>query len=67
MKGSIIAIGTTSAPYFSISVGTSEPGIQHNLLETFAVLPLEIAYERIVSFPLGETICFKTISHILQN
>ena len=44
----------------SISVGTSEPGIQHNLLETFAVLPLEIAYERIVSFPFGETIYFKT-------
>ena len=60
MKGGIITIGTTSAPHFSISVRARKSGIQHNLLETFAIFSLEITYERIVSFPFGETIYFKT-------
>lgn len=67
MKSSIITISTTPASYFSISIRARKPRIQHNLLETFAIFSLEITYERIVSFPLGETIYFKTFRHILQN
>jgi hypothetical protein len=61
MEGCIVAVGTSSAAYLSVTVRTCESGIKHDLLKTLAILALEIPYERIVSFPFRETIFFKIL------
>ena len=60
MEGCIVAIGASAATDFSITVRTGEPSIQHYLLKTFAVSLLEIADKRIISFPIWETVFFKS-------
>jgi hypothetical protein len=60
MKGSIVTICTSASTYFTISIRARKASIQHNLLETFAIFPLEITDERIISFSLRETVFLKS-------
>ena len=60
VKCSIVAIGTATASDLAVTVGTGKSGIEDNLLETLAVFPLEIADERIVSFPVREAVFFES-------
>ena len=61
MESRIVAICASSPSDFSVSVGTGESRIKNDLLQTLAILPLEISYKRIIPLPVRETIFFKTI------
>ena len=61
MKGCIVAIGTSASSYLSITIRAGEACIQHNFLKTLAVSLLEITDERIISFPVWESVFFKII------
>jgi hypothetical protein len=45
MEGCIITVCTSATAYLAISIRARESRIQHNLLESFAVFPLEISDE----------------------
>ena len=45
MEGCIITVCTSATAYLTISIRARESRIQHNLLESFAVFPLEISDE----------------------
>jgi hypothetical protein len=60
MECRIVAISTASSADFPIAVRTCKSGIQHNFLQTLAILALEIPDKRIISLPVRETIFFKT-------
>ena len=59
VKGCIVAICASSSSYLSVSVRAGEAGIKHNLLQAFAIFPLEIADKGIISFPVRESVFFK--------
>ena len=56
---SIVAICASAASHLPVSVRAGEASIEYDLLESFAVLPFKVSYERIISFPFWETIFFK--------
>jgi hypothetical protein len=61
MESGIVAVGTSPATYLSVAVRTRESRIEHNLLQTLPILAFEIPYERVVPFPIRETIFFKIL------
>jgi hypothetical protein len=67
MESGVVAICTSAASHLSVPVGTGEAGVENYLLETFPILPLEVPYERIVSFPFRETYIFYFWQHGRKN
>ena len=55
VEGGIVAIGASSPSCRPVPVGACESRIQHYLLQTLPVLPLEISHKGIVTFPFRET------------
>ena len=62
VKCCVVAIGTSPTSHLSVAVGAGKSRIQHNLLQTLPIFPLEISHERIISFPIRETVLLKHIS-----
>ena len=62
VKCCVVAIGTSPTSHLSVAVGAGKSGVQHNLLQTLPIFPLEISDERIISFPIRETVLLKHIS-----
>ena len=62
VKCCVVAIGTSPTSHLSVAVGAGKSSVQHNLLQTLPIFPLEISHERIISFPIRETVLLKHIS-----
>jgi hypothetical protein len=67
MEGGIVTVGAPSPADLAVTVRAGEAGVQHYLLQTLAIFPLEITDKGIISFPIGETVFRKIICHIAQN
>ena len=63
MEGRIVAVCASAATDLAITVWACESGVQHNLLQALAVLPLEIADKGIVSFAVRESVFFEAVIH----
>ena len=63
MKCCIIAIGTSASSNLAVSIRACKASVKHNLLQALAVLPLEIADKRIISFAVREYVFFEAVIH----
>ena len=67
VEGRIVAVCTSSTSDLSVSVRASEPCVEHNLLQTLAVFPLEVSHEGVVSLTVRETVFFKLLKEYKFN
>ena len=66
MEGCIVAIGTASPTDLTVSVRAGESCVQHYLLQTLAIFPLEISDKGVIPLAIGETVFLKSLGHIMQ-
>ena len=64
VESGIVTVGAPSPADLAVTVRAGEAGIQHYLLQTLAIFPLEITYKGIISFPIGKGIFIKLLRHI---
>ena len=64
VESGIVTICTASATDLAVSVRASETGVKNYLLQSLSIFTLEVSDERVVSFPVRETIFLKMLRHV---